>query len=34
LVSLDSQALMPWTSMLLVAASIVWAVVAAVQWDD
>jgi len=34
LVSLDSQALMPWMSMLLVAASIVWAVVAALQWDD
>jgi hypothetical protein len=32
--SLDWQALMPWMSMLLVAASIVWAVVAALQWDD
>ena len=34
LVSLDSRALMPWMSLLLVTGSIVWAVVAAVQWDD
>jgi hypothetical protein len=44
LVSLDFQALtptpdltsalMPWMTMLAVAASIVWAAVAAVQWDD
>ncbi|MGD1020834.1 MAG: hypothetical protein ABSA12_16100 [Verrucomicrobiia bacterium] len=34
LLSLDFQALTPWMSVLLVAASITWAVVAAVQWDD
>ena len=44
LVSLNSQALtpssdlmsglMPWMTMLAVAASIVWAAVAAVQWDE
>ena len=34
LFSLDSRVTLPWASVLLVAASIAWAVVAAVQWDD
>jgi hypothetical protein len=34
LLSLNSQVLWPWLSVLLVAGSLVWAVVAAVQWDD
>jgi hypothetical protein len=34
MLSLDLQVLTPWMSMLLVAASIAWAVMAAVQWDD
>jgi hypothetical protein len=34
LFSLDSQALMPWLSVVLVASSIAWTIVAAVQWDD
>ena len=34
LLSLDFRALMPWMSMLLVVGSIVWAVIAALQWDD
>ncbi len=34
LLSLNFQALAPWLSVVLVAASIAWAVVAAVQWDD
>ena len=34
LLSLNSQVLTPWVAVLSVAASLVWAVVAAVQWDD
>lgn len=34
LLSLDSKVTIPWLSVLLVAVSIAWAVVAAVQWDD
>jgi len=34
LLSLDSSVAIPWMSVLLVAASITWAAVAAVQWDD
>jgi hypothetical protein len=34
LFSLDFQVLAPWLSVVLVAASIAWAVMAAVQWDD
>jgi hypothetical protein len=32
--SLNSQALWPWMLVLSVAASLVWAVLAAVGWDD
>lgn len=32
--SLDSQTLWPWFVVLCVAASLTWAVVAAVQWED
>jgi hypothetical protein len=32
--SLDSQVLLPWMLVLSVAASLVWAVLAAVGWDD
>jgi len=32
--SLNTQVLWPWLSVILVAGSLVWAVVAAVQWDD
>ncbi len=34
LLSLDSNVTIPWMSVLLVAASITWAAMAAVQWDD
>jgi Domain of unknown function (DUF5056) len=34
LYSLDSQALWPWAIVLCVAASLTWAVVAAIQWED
>ncbi len=34
LLSLDTKVAMPWISVVLVAASITWAVLAAVQWDD
>ena len=34
LLSLDTKVTIPWMSVLLVAASITWAVLAAVQWDD
>ena len=34
LLSLNFQVLAPWLSVFLVAASAVWAVMAAVQWDD
>ena len=34
LLSLNSQVLTPWVIVLSVAASLVWAVVAAVQWED
>jgi hypothetical protein len=34
LLSLDFKVLAPWMSVLLVASSITWAVMAAVQWDD
>lgn len=34
LLSLDSQVLMPWVLVLTVAASLVWAVVAAASWED
>jgi hypothetical protein len=34
LFSLDPKVTIPWLSVLLVAASIAWAVMAAVQWDD
>jgi hypothetical protein len=32
--SFDSQALWPWVAALSVAASLAWATIAAVQWDD
>jgi hypothetical protein len=32
--SLDPGVTIPWMSVLFVAASITWAVIAAVQWDD
>ena len=34
LLSLNSQVLSPWVVVLSVTASLVWAVMAAVQWDD
>jgi hypothetical protein len=34
LLSLDAKVTGPWLSVLMVAASIAWAVVAALQWDD
>jgi hypothetical protein len=34
LFSLDFQALMPWMTVFLVMASILWTVMAAIQWDD
>ena len=34
LLSLNSQVLLPWVVVLSVTASLVWAVMAAVQWDD
>jgi|SRR5580700_6905965 hypothetical protein len=34
LLSLDSQVMAPWISVLLVVACIAWTVTAAVQWDD
>ena len=34
LLSLNSQVLSPWFVVLAVTASLVWAVVAAVQWED
>ncbi len=34
LLSLNSQALLPWLLVLSVTASLVWAVIAAVQWED
>ena len=34
LLSLDSKVTIPWLSVLLVVASITWAVLAAVLWDD
>ena len=34
LLSLNSQVLMPWVLVLSVAASLVWAVMAAVEWED
>ncbi|MGH9592993.1 MAG: hypothetical protein ACRD5L_07865, partial [Bryobacteraceae bacterium] len=34
LLSLNSQVLMPWVVLLSVVASLTWAVVAAVQWED
>jgi hypothetical protein len=34
LLTLDFKVLAPWMSVLLVAASVAWAVMAAVQWDD
>jgi|ERR1017187_977194 hypothetical protein len=34
LLSLNSQALLPWLLVLSVAASLTWAVIAAVQWED
>jgi len=32
--SLNSQVLWPWMMVLLVAGSLVWAALAAIQWDD
>ena len=32
--SLDPQVLTPWVLVLTVAVSLVWALVAAIQWDD
>jgi hypothetical protein len=32
--SLNPQVLMPWVLVLTVAASLVWALVAAIQWED
>lgn len=34
LLALDSQVLLPWMLVLSVSASLVWAVVAAIQWED
>src|SRR5579863_3271626 len=34
LFSLDPKVILPWLSVVLVAASISWAAVAAVQWED
>jgi hypothetical protein len=34
LLSLDAQVLMPWVLVLSVMASLVWATVTAVQWED
>jgi len=34
LLSLNLQVLMPWVLVLTVGASLVWAIVAAVQWED
>ncbi len=34
LYSLNSQVLWPWAIVLCVAASLTWAVVAAIQWED
>ena len=34
LLSLDSQVLLPWLLVISVAASLAWAVIAAVQWED
>jgi hypothetical protein len=34
LLSLNSQVLMPWVLVLSVTASLTWAVMAAVQWED
>ena len=34
LLSLNSQVLMPWVLVLSVTASLVWAVVAAIEWED
>jgi len=34
LLSLNSQVLLPWLLVLSVAASLTWAVIAAVQWED
>jgi len=34
LLSLNPQVLTPWALVLTVAASLVWAMVAAIQWDD
>ena len=34
LLSLNPQVLSPWIVVLSVAASLIWAVVSAVQWDD
>jgi hypothetical protein len=34
LLSLNSQVLLPWVLVLSVMASLVWATVAAVQWED
>ena len=34
LFSLDSQVLWPWAIVLLVSGSLIWALVAAIQWDD
>jgi len=34
LLSLNSQVLLPWTLVIAVAASLVWGMVAAVEWED
>jgi hypothetical protein len=34
LLALDAKVLMPWMSVLLVAASVLWAAMAAIQWED
>ena len=33
-ISLNSEVLLPWLTVCLVVASLTWAVIAAVQWDD
>ena len=34
LISLDSQVLWPWAVLLLVTGSLIWAAIAALQWED
>lgn len=34
LISLNSQVLLPWTLVIAVVASLIWGILAAVQWED